>query len=77
MASKIKGISLPLTCSCMKTKPLRHNFSYPVGKNSLGCHAIALLVQLHPVLIRKDANRYVKGSTTNGKPSQIIKLKYL
>lgn len=77
MASKIKDISLPLTCSCLKTKPLRHNCSYPVGKNSLGFHALALLVQLHPVPIRKDANRYVKGSTANGKPSQIIKLKYL
>ena len=77
MASKIKDISLPLTCSCLKTKPLRHNCSYPVGKNSLGFHALALLVQLHPVPIRKDSNRYVKGSTANGKPSQIIKLKYL
>ena len=77
MASKIKDISLPLTCSCMKTRPLRHICSYPVGKKSLSCHAIALLVQLHPVPIRKDANWYVKGSTAIGKPSQTIKLKYL
>lgn len=77
MASKIKGISLPVTCSCMKTKPLRRNSSYPVGKNSVGCNTTALLVQLHPVPIREDANRYVKGSTANGKPSQIIKIKYL
>ena len=61
----------------MKTKPLRNNCSYPVRKNSLGCNAIALFVQLHPVPIRKDANRYVKGSTANGKPSQITKIKYL